>query len=166
MARLLLSVLVLFHLINGAAALDCTVSDDAVVLGDKTLTLPLKIAALTTVIGKPDRSTKLANLIHTWDQYGITAYDDGQGGIKELCIQLIKEPYPFSPKVKFQGTVRAFGIQIQNQTTKEQLVLAGFKQENVVEAINFRRARPRLSVNVDTVHNRMGWTRVSIYPAK
>jgi hypothetical protein len=166
MIRLLASAVVLWSLVVSAPALDCTISDDAVVLGDAVLTLPLKMADLIQVIGKPDRSTRLANVIHTWEQHGMTAYDDGQGGIKELCIQLVKEPYPFSPKVKFQGTVRAFGMLIQNQTTKEQLVLAGFTQENVFEAFNFRRTRPRVSVNVDTVNNRMGWTRVSVYSAK
>lgn len=146
-----------------AQAIDQIQVTDKILIDGSDFTAAVTIEQVKELLGEPDRATQAANVIYTWDQQGITAYtrrDSDQ--VIEICLQLKKEIYPFSPAASFAGTITVAGVRLASDTAGADLEAAGFKKETVFEAYSYRYASDTVNVNLDTVHNRLGWTRVSI----
>ncbi len=160
--RTFIAPLFAIALLGAVQALDLTIDKDLSFDG-KVVKLPASLAEVQKVLGPPDRVANLANKIHTWDKLGVTVYANGDGTkVEEICIQLAKEPYPFSPKESWAGKVTAFGFGVGTKTDNASFEKAGFKRKSLLEAYNYEKDANGIHVSVDTVDNKLGWTRVSI----
>lgn len=94
--------------------------DGAVIINGSKLSIPCEPKALFAILGKADRTSDLANTIHTWDNLGIHAYQTtGKNEINAIQVTLNRLPYDFAPKQLFRGTVMFAGKPITKGTTAE-----------------------------------------------
>jgi hypothetical protein len=160
-------LLLVSSLLFGAAdALDLVV-DKEITLDGKKLNWPTTLTELEKVLGPADRATDLMNRIHTWDKLGVTVYTDSAkpGAVEEICIQLVKEPYAFSPRESWAGKLVAFGAETANKTDNAVFEKAGFARKGSPASYKFKKIQNGFLVIVDSVQNKLGWTRVSISTA-
>jgi hypothetical protein len=67
---------------------------------------PTELGPLTGLLGPPSRSSRKANVLHTWDDLGIVAYERiGTGRIETIEIACTSESWDFSPAQPFRGSV-------------------------------------------------------------
>src|SRR5262249_13367071 len=85
------------------------------------ITLPCKRADLEKkVLGKPTRETKLANLLLTWDEHGLVAYQaPGGAPVHAFAVALAPGRYSFSPKKAFRGTLTVDGAPVTAQSSAD-----------------------------------------------
>lgn len=150
-------------LLGTAQAIDLRV-DKEITLDGKKLPWPATLADVEKVLGPADRVTELMNRIHTWDKLGVTVYVNGDksGTVEELCLQLAKEPYAFSPREPWTGKAVVFGADAANKTGDAAFEQAGFTRKGSPAFYKFRKVQNGFLVTVDSVKNTLGWTRVSV----
>ncbi len=108
--------------------------------GEKTLKLnkheikyPFAMDEIIAAIGKPDRSASVANVVHTWDQYGIVAFQKAPGEpIHALQIIYCNDTPQFAPEKLFTGTVLIKDTQFTPSSDRRDLLRAGFAQDRLL----------------------------------
>ena len=84
------------------------------------ITLPCKRAELVKVLGKPSRETKLSNVLLTWDEHGLVAYQDPDSDkVHAFAVALAPGRYSFSPKKAFRGGLTVDGATVTAQSTAD-----------------------------------------------
>jgi len=105
---------------------------DGVTLNNKQARFPVSYATLVKMVGKPSRTKKGENLIHTWDELGILAYQ--QPSSKQVSeIHFCFKPdssLSFSPKKPFAELVMN-GTTLTADSTSDDVLAAGFKKGDV-----------------------------------
>ena len=102
---------------------------DGVALNNKQTRFPVSHAALVKMIGKPSRTKKGENLIHTWDELGILAYqppDSKQVSEIHFCFKP-DSSLPFSPKKPF-AELSMNGTTLTADSSSDDVSAAGFKK--------------------------------------
>jgi hypothetical protein len=85
----------------------------SVVINGTKLSLPIQRKDLVRLLGKPDRETRLANTILTWDELGIHAYQiPNTEKVRALHITMDREEFQFNPKKVFTGLLKVEGATI------------------------------------------------------
>lgn len=67
---------------------------------------------LIELLGEPDRETKLANTLLTWDNLGVVGYENAAGEIIAFSVALDAKPYKFWPKKSFSGVLAVDSAEI------------------------------------------------------
>ena len=62
------------------------------------------------LLGQANRTTDKANIIHTWDHFGIVAYEEnnegGTGKVLEIHVYFnLEDGYDFLPSTSFEGSM-------------------------------------------------------------
>jgi hypothetical protein len=90
------------------------------------LRLPISIVEVETLLGKPSRLKKGANLILTYDLDSLHFHSDDGKNIQQLTVTFDPGWYEFSPNLPFTGSVEILGIELNSV---EDFVLAGSEGE-------------------------------------
>ena len=86
------------------------------------IAMPADPEKLFEILGQPTRRAKLANMLHTWDELGLIAYErPGTGKVQTISVALDKQPYKFWPKSLFGGTLIIDGAKVTAQSTIQQI---------------------------------------------
>lgn len=105
---------------------------DGVALNNKQARFPVSYSTLVKMIGKPSRTKKGENLIHTWDELGILAYQQPSSKqVSELhfCFKP-DSSLSFSPKKPF-SELAMNGATLTADSTSDDVAAAGFKKGDV-----------------------------------
>lgn len=105
---------------------------DGVALNNKQTRFPVSYATVVKMLGKPSRTKKGENLIHTWDELGILAYQ--QPSSKQISeIHFCFKPdssLSFSPKMPF-SELAMNGATLTADSSSDDVSAAGFKKGDV-----------------------------------
>ncbi len=107
------------------------ISEKTFVINNKSLTFPIAMADLKTLLGEPQLFDKKQNHIFTFHEYGLLAYSKN-GQVVE-SITLVFDPdfkYDFSPKNSFNQSISISGLAISDfyQANKKKLDKIGSMQ--------------------------------------
>ncbi|TWT65010.1 DUF7738 domain-containing protein [Allorhodopirellula solitaria] len=114
-----------------------TLSADGIDLLGTSLNFPFTVSEIAKVIGPPDRVSRLANHVSTWDGFGLVVLEESPGDpIVEMDICFHDEDeLDFSPKHGFDGIVRYNSVDISSDSKRMDLVSAGFIQDEMLESL-------------------------------
>jgi len=85
------------------------------------------ISKFKSILGKPDRIIKGANIIHTYDKLGIFLYQKPDGNtIQSFSIDFELQQYDFSPKQQFNGLLVINDQVIRKYFTQRELFTSPF----------------------------------------
>lgn len=142
---------------------------DGVALNNKQARLPVSYATLVKMIGKPSRTKKGENLIHTWDELGILAYQ--QPSSKQISeIHFCFKPdssLSFSPKKPF-SELAMNGATLTADSSSDDVSAAGFKKGDVFMQATAGSVKALCTFNDFAVPGRReaGLVNISCSPAK
>jgi hypothetical protein len=100
------------------------ISEGTITINDTKLSLPCDRKELVKALGEPSRETPLANLLLTWDDLGIHAYqrpDKGSTEVHAISFDMVPKNYKFSPKRPFTGALQVEGATIGPSSTLEEI---------------------------------------------
>ncbi|HYE21606.1 MAG TPA: hypothetical protein VEA69_24385 [Tepidisphaeraceae bacterium] len=104
------------------AELKVAIEGHKLVINGKTIAVPCERAELEAALGKPDRESDLANLILTWDHFGVIAYvRKDKGVVRQVTVVLDKDAPKFWPAKTFTGTLTLDGAPVTAKSTAEEI---------------------------------------------
>jgi hypothetical protein len=125
---LILGVLAWGGLLAGAAPVESpaklkvAISEGTITINGTKLALPVDRKDLLKVLGEPSRETPLANLLLTWDELGLHAYQRPDSTeVHAISVDLAPKEYKFYPKKLFAGTLQVEGATIGPSSTLEEI---------------------------------------------
>ncbi len=162
--RMATAILLLTSVIGQVTCVEVAVSEDGVALNGTQVDFPVPSNELLSILGNPNRTSNLANKIYTWDRLGITAYAKGKDPEMVTEVQLItqKEPFPFSPKEEFSGTINLFGTPYRHDISGKELTDLGFEARKVMGPMRYLYRKGKVYCNIDTVDKSIGWSHVTL----
>ena len=102
-----------------------SISGGALYLNGVRLQLPGPAQEVVKILGKPDRESRLANTILTWDNLGIYVHvEPGSQQANQFTVVFGKEDMPFTSKKAFAGRVSIDETEITPEATAEQIKAA------------------------------------------
>jgi hypothetical protein len=97
---------------------------------------PLELKDLTEIMGPPDRTTHLENVLSTWDESGIVAYEATAGGpIICLSVSFVHRDYEFAPAKNYFGGLEYEGVALSSDSSPADLIKSGLVQDDVLPFI-------------------------------
>jgi hypothetical protein len=105
---------------------------DGIALNNKQARFPLSYATLVKMVGKPSRTKKGENLIHTWDDIGLLAYQPPSSKLVSEIHFCFKpdSSLSFSPKQAF-SELSMNGKTLTANSSNDEVLAAGFKKGDV-----------------------------------
>jgi hypothetical protein len=120
MFRLLAIICALLPILHGLSAADgarIEITKSGLRINDQDLVKSSKLSEYVAALGKPSRSTSLQNVIHTYDELGISLYQPlGSEEIISIALDFVQQSYAFSPKSPFRGTMTIGGTEVDGKT--------------------------------------------------
>lgn len=120
---------------------------EQVIINGARFSMPMQRKALIRVLGEPDREVKLANVLLTWDDLGLIAYQTPETSkITAFSIALDRQSMEFWPKKLFRGSLRVDAANITARSTIDEINRAKegslFERDNVLtDNFTFRHKR-------------------------
>jgi hypothetical protein len=105
---------------------------DGIALNNKQARFPLSYATLVKMVGKPSRMKKGENLIHTWDDIGLLAYQPPSSKLVSEIHFCFKpdSSLSFSPKQAF-SELSMNGKTLTANSSNDEVLAAGFRKGDV-----------------------------------
>jgi hypothetical protein len=94
------------------------ISGAALSINAREVPLPINTTRLVELLGRPDRITRLQNVILTWDNDGILAYErPDTDRVFQLSIALGMKRFEFWPSRRFSGVLTIDGARITPESS-------------------------------------------------
>jgi len=107
---------------EGPSQVRVSVSQGSLFVNGLNLQMPGPAQEVVKILGKPDRESRLANTILTWDNLGIYVHVEPESQqANQFTVAFGKGDMPFSPQRVFAGQVTLNELEVTPETTEEQL---------------------------------------------
>ncbi len=98
------------------------ITGESIAINGKLLKLPCEKKELVAALGDPDREASLANVLLTWDDFGMFAYvKPGTTRVLAISVAFNRDTPSFWPKKNFPGTLTVDGATVTTDSDPVQL---------------------------------------------
>lgn len=104
MKKIVLTAWFIFSFVVTILAQKVEINSNGFFINRQKITKETTMAAIDSLLGKPDRISPLANTIWTYDSLGVFIYfDKDDSALKQVSFDLMKRDLKFSPAIPFTG---------------------------------------------------------------